>query len=117
MYEGELKYSIIYAEINTVSSERISVGILFSDGDNVEMRYSKKKISAITDLMEPSRHKYLKGTILSMSTRKKIKTESDINYLVRYSNNLITFSKLETVRLSPNDKNKDKLYKMFVYSN
>lgn len=42
---NKLKYSIIYAVIRPEISERISVGLIFVDGDKVDIRYSNNLIA------------------------------------------------------------------------
>lgn len=40
-----MKYSIIYAVIRPEISERVSLGLIFVDGDKVDVRYSNNLIA------------------------------------------------------------------------
>ncbi len=45
-----MKYSIIYAVIRPEISERVSLGLIFVDGDKVDVRYSQQKLEAVRSL-------------------------------------------------------------------
>ena len=48
-----MKYSIIYAVIRPEISERVSLGLIFVDGDKVDVRYSQQKLEAVRGLFSP----------------------------------------------------------------
>lgn len=42
-------------------------------------------------------------------------SESDIDYMSRYSNNLLSLSAIQRIELPPTKKNKDWLFRNYVY--
>lgn len=55
MRNNYLRYSIIYVVIRPEIAERISVGLIFVDGDKVDIRYSQKKIRCLAKLNSTKR--------------------------------------------------------------
>lgn len=111
-----MKYSIIYAAIRPEISEQISVGLIFVEGDNIEIKYSKQKLSALKNLFSLKEQKFISKVVSSMKKKGTLRSVSDINYLTKYSNNLLTISPLTTIEIESSAKNKDLLYKNYVYS-
>lgn len=111
-----MKYSIIYAVLRPEISEQISVGMIYVDGETIDVKYSKQKISALKGLFSENQQKFLSKVVSSIKRNGTIKNIKDINYLTRYSNNLLTVSPLQSVDLKPTDKNKDLLYRNYVYN-
>ena len=58
-----MKYSIIYAVIRPEISERVSLGLIFVDGDKVDVRYSPQKLAAVRDLFPPKEYEFLSQVI------------------------------------------------------
>lgn len=110
-----MKYSIIYAVLRPEISEQISVGLIIVDGQTIEIKYSKQKLDALKGLFSDDQQKFLSRVVSSLKRKGSLKTINDINYLTRYSNNLIALSPLKTVDIEPSKKNKDLLYKNFIY--
>lgn len=110
-----MKYSIIYAVLRPEISEQISVGMIYVDGETIDVKYSKQKISALKGLFSENQHKFLSKVVSSIKRNGTIKDIKDINYLTRYSNNLLSISPLQSVDLKPTNKNKDLLYRNYVY--
>ncbi len=109
-----LKYSIIYAVIRPEISERISVGLIFVDGDKIDVRYSQKKLDALRNLFPQKEFEFVSQVVSSMPTNGKINSVQDINYLTRYSNNLIAFSPLENIDIEPSEQSKTRLFKNYI---
>ncbi len=109
-----LKYSIIYAVIRPEISERISVGLIFVDGDKIDVRYSQKKLDALRNLFPQKEYEFVSQVVSSMPTNGKINSVQDINYLTRYSNNLIAFSPLESIDIEPSEQSKTRLFKNYI---
>jgi len=109
-----LKYSIIYAVIRPEISERISVGLIFVDGDKIDVRYSQKKLDALRNLFPQKEFEFVSQVVSSMPTNGKINSVQDINYLTRYSNNLIAFSPLESIDIEPSEQSKTRLFKNYI---
>ena len=80
-----LEYSIVYASIRPEIKERVSVGIIFCQ----------------------------EGVILSR--KSALESVANIDYLNRYSNNILTVSEIKKVRMDTENLSKDGLYKMYVY--
>ena len=49
-----------------------------------------------------------------MPTNGKIKTVNDINYLSRYSNNLIAVSPLQSIDIEPTEQSKIRLFQNYI---
>jgi len=109
-----MKYSIIYGVIRPEIAEQLSVGIIIVDGDEISVRYSTKKMNVMKALYTESEYKFLGKVLRSLSKNGSIQSTDVINYLTRYSNNLIAVSKLQTINLEPTKKNKEWLYKNYV---
>ena len=109
------KYSIIYAVIRPEISERISVGLIIIDGDEVDVRYSRQKLNALQGLFPEKEYRFVTRVVSQMKRNKRVKTVEDVNYLTRYSNNLISFSPLQSIDVSPTEKSKEWLFRNYVY--
>ena len=111
----KLKYSIIYAVIRPEISERISVGIIMVDGKNIDVRYSDAKLKALELLYPKAEYEFVSKAVRSMNRRNVLKNEQDIEYLSRYSNNLLSISHLQTIDIEACEKSKNWLYKSYVH--
>ena len=111
----KLRYSIIYAVIRPEISEQLSVGLIIVDGEQVDVRYSRNKLNALQGLFPEKEYKFVSRVISQMKRNKRVNTVEDINYLSRYSNNLITFSPLQCIDIVPTEQNKEWLFRNFVY--
>lgn len=112
----KLKYSIIYAVIRPEIAERISVGIIMLDGQTIDIRYSDNKLKALSLLYPKAEYEFVSRTVRSMNRRNVVKSEHDIEYLSRYSNNLLSISQLQTIDIEASKKNKDWLYRSYVHT-
>ncbi len=110
-----MKYSIIYAVIRPEISERVSLGLIFVDGDKVDVRYSQQKLDAVRGLFPPKEYEFLTQVVSSMPTDSSINSIEAINYLTRYSNNLIALSPLQNVDIAATEQSKDSLFCSYVY--
>ena len=52
----------------------------------------------------------------TLDENESFKSTDSINYLTRYSNNLIALSQLQTINLAPTEGSKDWLYRNYVYA-
>jgi len=112
---NNLKYSIIYAVIRSEISEQISVGIIIVDGDMLEVRYSQKKLDALKALFSEKECKFVSSVVTSLKKNNSINSIDAVNYLTRYSNNLIAVSPLQSIDVAPTEQNKEWLFKNYVY--
>ena len=111
-----LQYSIIYAVIRQDLTERISVGIIIFDGDNITLRYSENKLNALKYLFPQGKYDFINRAVRGLPDNNTITSRKDIDYLSRYSNNLITFSPIQTINISPTESNKKWLFDNYVES-
>lgn len=111
--DDKIKYSIIYGVIRPEISERLSIGLVIITKSRVSVRYSEKKLKVFESLLSKSEYE-LMGKIVRSLVRKQTINGGNINYLSRYSNNMITFSPLQTIDLEPSQKNEDWLYRNYV---
>ncbi len=114
--DNNLRYSIIYASIRPEISEQISVGLIIMDGEGLDFRYSKQKLKALEGLFPEKEYKFISSVVSNMKKNGTIHTEADVNYLTRYSNNMITFSPVKSIEMPPTIRNKDWLFRNYVYS-
>ena len=110
-----MKYSIIYAVIRPEISERVSLGLIFVDGDKVDVRYSQQKLEAVRGLFSPKEYEFLSEVVRSLPTDGSISTVDGINYLTRYSNNLIAVSPLQSIDIAATEQSKDSLFRNYIY--
>ena len=110
-----MKYSIIYAVIRPEISERVSLGLIFVDGDKVDVRYSQQKLDAVRGLFPPKEYEFLSQVITSMPTDGSVNSVEAINYLTRYSNNLIAVSPLQSIDVAASEQSKAILFKNYIY--
>ncbi len=104
---GNLRYSIIYAVIRPEISEQVSVGLIIVDGEQVDVRYSRQKLNALH---------FVSRVVSQMKRNKRVNTVEDVNYLTRYSNNLLAFSPLQSIDVAPTEQSKDWLFRNYVYN-
>lgn len=111
-----LEYSIIFASIRPEIKERVSIGIIFCQGGIIELKYSTAKLNAVRNLVPRDDYNYLRRTLSSMSTKKTLDSVASIDYLSRYSNNILTVSQIRKVKMeAATSLSKGKLYRMYVY--
>jgi hypothetical protein len=53
--------------------------------------------------------------VSQMKRNKRVNTVEDVNYLTRYSNNLLAFSPLQSIDVAPTEQSKDWLFRNYVY--
>ena len=112
---SNLKYSIIYAVIRPEISEQLSVGVIIVDGNQVDVRYSHKKLNVLQGLFSEKEHEFVSRVVRSLKRNKRIDSVEAIDYLTRYSNNLITISPLQSIDIKSTERNKNWLYRNYVY--
>lgn len=112
---GNLRYSIIYAVIRPEISEQISVGLIIVDGEQVDVRYSRQKLNALQGLFPEKEYRFVSRVVSKMKRNKRVNTVEDVNYLTRYSNNLLAFSPIQSIDVAPTEQNKDWLFRNYVY--
>ena len=110
-----MKYSIIYAVIRPEIAERVSLGLIFVDGDKVDVRYSQQKLDAVRGLFSPKEYAFLSQVVSSMAKDGSINSVEAINYLARYSNNLVAVSPLQIIDIAATEQSKTSLFSNYIY--
>ena len=112
--ENNLQYSIIYAAIRPEIKERLSLGILTIEQNKVKVYYSQKKLGIVKLLYTPKEYKAI-SSIVRKELRELASVET-LKYLTRYSNNLISFSPIQSIDKSQANINGEWLYRNYVYN-
>lgn len=110
-----LRYSIIYAAIRPEISEQLSLGVIVAVKGNVDIRYSQEKLEALKNLMTDKEQRFVTSVITSLKKNNSIASVEAVNYLQRYSNNMITLSPWQTIDVEPTEESKDWLFRNYVY--
>ncbi|WKK84091.1 hypothetical protein QYS48_17950 [Marivirga arenosa] len=119
-------YSIIFSPLSVVGHERINFALLMlnSDGE-VFYNYSAEKLKLAKKLYSNESFKLLTGQLESL--RSKLDQESAqlshvkafnseyLDYLSRYSNNMIAFTKPMPIKIEFNQKNFETLFERIIY--
>lgn len=128
-------YSILYAPIRPSLDEKVSIALFLSERDKVVFHYSNTKLKIIKQLIPDAAFNLLKSYLKIMESKfsklegngdilqldlsddksDKIIKESYFNYLSRYSNNLISFSKPKTINLEVNQEVFNKLFEKYIF--
>ena len=112
--ENNLQYSIIYADIRPEINERLSLGVLIIENNTVKVYYSQKKLEIVKLLYTPKEYKAI-SSIVRKELRELVSVET-LKYLTRYSNNLISFSPIQSIDKSQANISGEWLYKNYVYN-
>lgn len=59
---------------------------------------------------------FLRRSMVFLSKKSTLDSIASIDYLNRYSNNILTVSEIRKVKMDTESLSKDGLYKMYVYS-
>ena len=112
--ENNLQYSIIYADIRPEIQERLSLGVLTIEQNKVKVYYSQKNLGIVKLLYTPKEYKAI-SSIVRKELRELASVET-LKYLTRYSNNLISFSPIQSIDKSQANINGEWLYRNYVYN-
>lgn len=130
-------YSVIFASINSIISERLSIGLVMVSDNRVWFHYSTKKLSLMKQFFSDEAFQILKTSLKNIEntansvsldqtprenllfsfTSKNQHTFSVeyLRYLSRYSNSTITFNEPVKIDIEASDVLFDHLYKEFVF--
>jgi len=112
---NSLRYSIIYAVIRPEISEQLSIGLIIIDKQGIEVRYSQKKLSLLQGIFSEKEYRFISKVINSLQRNQSVNSVEAVNYLTRYSNNLIAVSPLQTIDIEPSEQSKNWLFRNYVY--
>jgi len=123
-------YTIIYAVIRHEIDEKISIGLILSDGEKVKVRFSKEKkrlvrrvihkalfenINYTIESIEKSAYELnLEITSLSFTLPNNIFSKEYLEYLNVYNNDVIGYSKPIQIDLALSDDLLDSLYQEYI---
>lgn len=108
------RYCIIYAVLSQETGERLNVGIItFAEG-KANLRYSKRKLAAMRQLLPAEACDFYEGMLKNINTAQL--TDARIDYLRRYSNNLFALSELKHVEIPYSDATAQWLYRSNIDS-
>lgn len=112
---NSLRYSIIYALIRPEISEQLSIGLIIVDNQGIEVRYSQKKLSLLQGIFSEKEYRFISKVINSLQRNQSVNSVEAVNYLTRYSNNLISVSPLQTIDIEASEQSKNWLFRNYVY--
>lgn len=126
-------FSIVYVTLNASLNERISAGLIMSNGEETKFKFSYSKLNIIKQLVPSQNHYFLKSYFKNIdkeiSSFKDSKdplalqieksnnwiNEGYFNYLSRYSNNIIEFSKPIKIDIKVDDASFKAIYNKYVF--
>ena len=125
-------FSVIYLTLNANLNEKVSVGLIMSNGDKTIINVSQPKLNILKNLITSSKFIFLKNYFkniisdvdlvtnefeldLNENFSKKWINESYFNYLSRYSNNLVNFSIPKPIDLELNLESFNKLFDKYIF--
>jgi hypothetical protein len=126
-------YSILSAVINPVTGEKISLGLLLSDGNKSLFGFSDSRFSLIGTLIDKESKKFIRQylrsidnviqkidinqdqhTILEYEGKNLIINEPYITYLSTYSQNVVSFSKPVSITIEVKEDVFQNLFTKFI---
>lgn len=113
---NKIQFSIIYAVLRQETSEKISIGMIIVDDTGIDIRYSEGKLKALRYLFPHNDVDFINRAIRALPSNNSISSKKDIEYMSRYSNNLLTVSPLGTIDIEPTESNKKWLFDNYVES-
>lgn len=125
-------FSIIYLPLNSNLQEKISVGLVMSNGNQSIFKVSNPKLQIIKGLISSNRFSILKNYFnnimneidpkvdeyklnINSDTSNKWLNESYFSYLNRYSNNLVVYSEPRNIDIAINLENFKSIFNKYVF--
>lgn len=126
-------YSILYVTLNTTLNERISIGVLMSNGFEHKFKYSQEKLNAFKSIINNEKFHVVKNYLKSIENEflynndnsnrlfenKDFKgnwvSEGYLSYLSRYSNNIIQFSSPKVIDVELNSDNFRRVFEKYIF--
>lgn len=120
-------YAVIYSPINAVSQERLNLGLIMISDGGVKFEYSQRKLNLAKDLFSENGLKLIKSYLASIEKKLTPKEEiidsladfksGYLDYLSNFNNNLVAFSKPQSIDIELNNVNFRRLFEKFVFEN
>lgn len=122
-------YSIVYFTLNAALDEKVSIGLLMSDGKTHLFDFSTEKLNAINKIADYTKVSLAKAYLKSLTPDKTDSerpslfdmeneewfSENSLDYLNRYSNNIIRFSTPKRIDVEFNPENFKKIFSSYIH--
>lgn len=127
-------FSILYVPISATLDEKVSIGLVMSDGEQQFFKYSHSKLNAIKGLLDNESYIILKSYLKSLEKEINTVTESGkelfsagitskakwvsnsyISYLSKYSNNLLQFSEPKFIDVPLTEITFRKVFEKYIF--
>lgn len=125
-------YSILYLSLNPTLNEKVSIGLLMTNGIETVFSYSSEKLNATNKLIDKGAFSLAKSYLMALEKDinkvqknqilfQRNEQNADwvnvdyITYLSQYANNLITFSQPKTIDIEFNRENYNLLFEKYVF--
>lgn len=127
-------YSILYVNLNTTLEERVSIGVVVSNGIKNYFKYSTDKLSAFKGLLNTERYGLIKNYLKSIEKqigdsnvsitsplfeKKEFQNnwvnKSYLTYLSKYSNNIVQFSLPKSIDVELNSNNFKRIFEKYIF--
>lgn len=128
-------FSIMYLTLNASLKEKISIGIIMANGEDVKFKISDTKLGIVKQLIPIQNYSFLKSYFKNLNNdlnsgfdnndllnlKKDIPqnwvNEKYFSYLHRYSNNIVKFSEPREIDINFDDLTFLKLYESYIFNN
>lgn len=111
---NNLQYSIVSVVIGPRMNDKINIGLILFDGTKAYYRYSNKRLTALKSFYSEKEYLFNCRVIRSLAKDSQLDSEEKINYLSRYSNNMITISALKPSLYPDIEKSSKVLYSSYI---
>ncbi|UAM98372.1 hypothetical protein K8354_00665 [Polaribacter litorisediminis] len=127
-------YSILYVNLNTTLNERVSIGLVVTNGIKNYFKFSADKLLALKGLLNNERHGLIKNYLKSIEKeighfnennssqlfeKKEFRhnwvNESYLTYLSKYSNNIVQFSLPKSIDVELNSNNFKRIFEKYIF--
>lgn len=121
-------YSTLFIPLNTTLNERVSIGLIMSNGEKHIFKYSQSKLQVIKSLLSNESYLLLKSYLKSIDKEisklngdmfnhsSKWINDSYLSYLAKYSNNLVQFSIPKTIDIEFSEKMFQLFFSKYIFS-
>lgn len=128
-------FSILYLTLNASLNEKVSIGIIMANGDDIKFKISDTKLSIVKHLIPNQNYSFLKSYFKNLNSdlnidffnHNKLNLKKDIShnwinekyfsYLHRYSNNIVEFSEPRKIDIAFDEITFNKLYEKYIFNN
>jgi hypothetical protein len=127
-------FSILYVPISATLEEKVSIGLIMSDGEQHIFKYSQSKLQAIKGLLDNESLSILKAYLKSLEKEINVIVTNEnrlfsmdipskanwinssyISYLSRYSNNLIQFSEPKSIDVTLTESTYKRVFEKYIF--